>query len=207
VPIVGVILPGVEAALEATRNRRIGVIGTSATIRSMAYSRAILARDESANVFCRACPLLVPLVEEGWIHHPVTRMVLQAYLAPLLRRGIDTLVLGCTHYPLLKSAIRRIVGHGVTLVDSGSACAGFLVGCLEGAALVSRHRRRSGVIQPFVTDEVERFGELSRRFLGVPAEPAWKIDLQAVPTDPSPRREARRKPGKASAAGDLRGRG
>src|ERR1043166_7690656 len=103
VPIFGVIIPGAEAALKRSRNRRIGVIGTSTTIRSQAYSRAILARDDSANVFACACPLLVPLVEEGWINNKITQAVLRAYLSPMLRRRVDTLVLGCTHYPLLKT--------------------------------------------------------------------------------------------------------
>lgn len=177
VPIFGVILPGVRAALEKTHNQRIGVIGTGATIRSKAYSNGLLARCDSAKVFAQACPLLVPLVEEGWINHRVTRAILAEYLIPLRRHRIDTLILGCTHYPLLKPAIRALVGTGVALVDSAESCARYVKERLEHMRLLSRRRRRRGVIQPFVTDEADRFAELARRFLGAPTEPAWKVDL------------------------------
>jgi len=180
IPIFGVIIPGAQFALSKTRNRRIGVIGTTATIRSMAYSRAILSRDDAAKVFVRACPLLVPLVEEGWTNHKVTTAILRTYLSPLLRRGVDTLVLGCTHYPLLKRSIRLIVGEDISLIDSAESCAKYLVEKLENLELIARGRRRPGTIQPFVTDEVERFGEQAKRFLGMPAEPAWKVDLQTI---------------------------
>ena len=181
VPIFGVILSGAQVALQKTRNRRIGIIGTATTIRSQAYHRAILARDHTAKVFARACPLLVPLVEEGWTNQKVTRIVLRAYLAPLLRRGIDTLVLGCTHYPLLKNSIRAVVGPDVALVDSAESCAQFLSEGLRGSRLLNRTRRRSGFLRPFVTDEVERFDETAGRFLGAPTQPARKVDLPAVP--------------------------
>lgn len=180
VPIFGVIVPGAEAAVRRTRTGRIGVIGTATTVRSQAYTRAILARCDRARVLARACPLLVPLVEEGWTNRAVTRSVLRTYLSPLLRRGIDTLVLGCTHYPLLKSAIRRVAGPGVALVDSAESCARFLAGRLDEAGLLRSVRRRKGVIQPYVTDEVERFDELAARFLGAPTEKAWKVDLTAA---------------------------
>ena len=180
VPIFGAIIPGAQAALNKSRNHRIGVIGTAATIRSQAYSRAILARDDTAEVFACACPLLVPLVEEGWNSRKVTGHILRTYLSPLLRRRIDTLVLGCTHYPLLKKAIRTVVGRRVALVDSAESCAQFLRERLKRAKLLARHRSRPGTIQPFVTDEVERFDELARRFLGGSTEPAWKVDLPTM---------------------------
>jgi glutamate racemase len=179
VPVFGVILPGALAALQATRNGRIGVIGTGATIRSQAYTRAILARRDTAQVFARACPLLVPLVEEGWLDHPVTHRVLREYLRPLLRHGIDTLVLGCTHYPLLKPALRRITGADVKLVDSAQSCARFVKERLTALDLVRGGTRR-GTLQPFVTDEVERFDELAARFLGQRPEPAWRVELLPV---------------------------
>ncbi|HXJ60118.1 MAG TPA: glutamate racemase [Verrucomicrobiae bacterium] len=178
VPIFGVILPGVRAALERTHAGRIGVIGTGATIRSKAYSNGLLARNDAVKVFARACPLLVPLVEEGWLNHRVTREILGEYLGPLRRRRIDTLILGCTHYPLLKPAIRAVLGRGVALVDSAESCARFVRERLEHLQLLLRsRRRRAGVIQPFVTDEPDRFAEFARRFLGCPTEPAWKVDL------------------------------
>jgi glutamate racemase len=180
VPVFGVILPGARAALEKTRNQRIGIIGTSATIRSKAYANAILARCDSARVFARACPLLVPLVEEGWTRHDVTDTVLREYLRPLLRHRIDTLILGCTHYPLIKSAIRKVARAGVTLVDSAESCALYVRERLGQLKLLAERRRRSGTIQPFVTDETDRFGEVARRFLGAPTEAPWRVDLSAM---------------------------
>ena len=180
VPIFGVILPGVRAALDTSRTGRIGVIGTGATIRSKSYSNGLLARNEAVKVFARACPLLVPLVEEGWTRHPITQEVLKEYLTPLLRHRIDTLILGCTHYPLLKPAIREVVGPGVALVDSAESCARYVKESLEHLRLLSRARRRAGVIQPFVTDEADRFGGMARRFLGCALEPAWKVDLAPI---------------------------
>ena len=176
VPIFGVIAPGVRAALERTRNQRIGVIGTSATIRSRAYSNGILASGR-AKVFTQACPLLVPLVEEGWLSHPVTIAVLREYLRPLLANRIDTLVLGCTHYPLLKKEIKKVAGKKVTLVDSAESCARDVRKGLEELKLLRPKRSRPGVIQPFVTDETDQFAKLAGRFLGIPTEPPWKVDL------------------------------
>src|SRR5947207_10176764 len=141
VPVFGVILPGVRAALEKTRTQRIGIIGTSATIRSKAYSNGILARCDTAKVFARACPLLVPLVEEGWMNHRLTRSVLREYFAPMLRHRIDTLILGCTHYPLLKTSIRNVLGKKIFLVDSADSCASYVRERLEYARLLNTKRR------------------------------------------------------------------
>lgn len=179
-PIFGVIVPGAEAALERTHSGRIGIIGTNATIRSQAYVKAIVARNDEAEIFARACPLLVPLVEEGWTDHAVTRAVLREYLAPFRRRRIDTLVLGCTHYPLLKTAMRKVLGEGIALVDSAESCAGYVKRELAAAGLLATKRRRKGTIRPFVTDEVERFAELAERFLGFPTEPPTRVDLSAA---------------------------
>lgn len=180
VPVFGVIIPGACAALECSMNQRIGVIGTNATIRSQAYSRAILARSAEAEVFSRACPLLVPLVEEDWLEHPVTHRVLREYLRPLLGKHIDTLVLGCTHYPLLKQVIRSVTTDKVILIDSAESCATYVKKRLMKLKLLSTNRRHRGTIQPFLTDEVERFDELAARFLGQKTEPAWKIELMPV---------------------------
>jgi glutamate racemase len=179
VPVFGVIEPGAAAALRRSRTRRIGIIGTSATIRSQAYTKAILTRCETAEVFTRACPLLVPLVEEGWVKHAVTQQVLREYLTPLLEEDIDTLVLGCTHYPLLKPAIREVTSNRVQLVDSAESCARYVREKLAAMELLSASRKR-GTIQPFVTDEVERFDELAARFLGQKTEPAWKVELMPM---------------------------
>ncbi|HWN93632.1 MAG TPA: glutamate racemase [Methylomirabilota bacterium] len=179
-PIFGVIIPGACAALERSSSQRIGIIGTSATIRSHAYSKAILARCDTAQVFVRACPLLVPLVEEAWTDHPVTLRVLREYLRPLMRDRIDTLVLGCTHYPLLKNAIRKVTNGKILLIDSAASCALHVKERLAALKLLSNNRRHRGTIQPFVTDEVERFDELAARFLGQKTEPAWKIELMPL---------------------------
>jgi glutamate racemase len=189
IPLMGVVVPGVEAALEASKNNQIGVIGTSATINSLAYHRGILSRRSSARVFARPTPLLVPLVEEGWTDHPVTLRVLCEYLRPLLRQRIDTLVLGCTHYPLLKPALRKVVGANVTLVDSAESCARAVRDRLGELGLLAVRRQREGTIRPFVTDEPEKFGDFAGRFLGCPSETPVKVDLPSY----SPVAEVRRK--------------
>ena len=123
IPLVGVIEPGANAAIRVTRNKKIGVIGTRATIQSGAYLEAIQSKDSTVKVFQMACPLLVPLVEEGWTDHEVTRMVAKRYLEHVVDCGIDTLILGCTHYPLIKDVLADVVGHRVILVDSADETA------------------------------------------------------------------------------------
>src|SRR5438874_1191977 len=123
VPVIGVIEPGAHAAIAMTRNRHVGVIGTRATIRSGAYENALRALNVHARVSSRACPLLVPLIEEGLLDDKVTDQVIARYLDPMIADGIDTLVLGCTHYPLLANAIGRALGDEVKLVDSAKNCA------------------------------------------------------------------------------------
>lgn len=136
-PSVGVIMPGAAAAVAATQCGRIGVIGTRATIASKAYERGIQALAPQAEVHALACPLFVPLVEEGWLDDPVTDQVIGRYLTPLLAAGIDTLVLGCTHYPFLRESIARFVGPEVTIVDSAQNCAVALKELLEREGLVT----------------------------------------------------------------------
>lgn len=165
VPVIGVIEPGARAAVAATRNRTIGVIGTAGTVASRAYVRAIMAADPSCTVIQRACPLFVPLVEEGWFDHPATLAVAEEYLGPLRKAGVDTVVLGCTHYPLLKPVLGRVLGPGVQLIDSAE----------ETAAVVAETLVASGLEAPedgepvhrfAVSDDVERFREVGSRFLG-----------------------------------------
>jgi glutamate racemase len=177
VPVFGVILPGVQAALDQTRTGCIGVIGTNATVRSMAYSRSILAHCPGARVFEAGCRLLVPLVEEGWMDHRATRIILRDYLAPLRRHRIDTLLLACTHFPLLKNAIREVVGGKIALVDCAATCARSAREHLEQMDLLCRRRKRSGFVQAFVTEEPERFTTLAERFLGEPIRPALEVEL------------------------------
>ena len=167
VPVLGVIQPGAKAAAEASRNGRVGVIGTEATVASGAYAQALKKCGPSLRVFSTACPLFVPLVEEGWWGHPVTAQVARHYLASLKRSRIDVLVLGCTHYPLLKGVLQREMGTSVKLIDSAEQTA------LETEELLSRLklRRRSGPGKRefFVSDAPGRFLKLSKRLLGVAA--------------------------------------
>jgi len=165
VPVVGMILPGAEAAVAASRGRRGGVIGTRATVNSNAYTHAIRQLNPDIQVFARECPLFVPLAEEGWVEHRVTDLVAKEYLFPLTLEKIDTLILGCTHYPLLRAAIQAAIGEGVTLIDSGEAAAGVVERVLEERGLrnPSPHMPH---LQFFVSDVPARFGEIGERFLG-----------------------------------------
>ena len=143
VPVIGVVTPGARAAVAASAGRHIGVIGTAGTIASGAYEAALHAVDPGVEVIARACPLFVPLVEEGWLDTEVTRSVARAYLAPFVSAGIDTLVLGCTHYPLLAPVIADVVGRDVRLVDSADAAAGATRAALIDAGLAEPGAKRS----------------------------------------------------------------
>ena len=123
IPLFGVVEPGAREAVKTTRNQKIGVIGTNSTINSAAYARLIQKSNPSIQVFSKACPLFVPLAEEGWLDTEVTALTAQTYLSPLCEKGIDTLVLGCTHYPLLRQMIQKTVGNGIHLVDPAAATA------------------------------------------------------------------------------------
>ncbi len=164
VPIIGVIRPGAEAAVAATHNRHIGVIGTRATIRSGAYERAIRALAPEAKVTTRACPLFVPLIEEGWLEGETTDQVVRQYLQPLVEDGIDTLVLGCTHYPLLRGAIGKFVGGAVRLVDSAENCARAVSQLLEKEKLGATYGS-AGELAVALTDPPDVFLEVARRAL------------------------------------------
>ena len=165
VPIVGVIRPGAAAAVRQTMNKRIGVIGTTATIHSGAYEAAIRRLDPAITVFSRSCPLFVPLVEEGWLGGRICREVAERYLQPLLRQRIDTLILGCTHYPLLASTIRQVMGPRVALVDSARQTANEVRGVLMGADTLSGAPAKPRY-RFFVTDEPTQFDRIGHQFLG-----------------------------------------
>jgi glutamate racemase len=156
VPVQGVVAPGAAAAVASTKNKTVGVIGTRATIASGAYEHAINSLDADIRVISVACPLLVPLIEEGMFEDKVTDLMLTRYLAPLLSAGIDTLVLGCTHYPLLREAIARTAGPGVTLVDSAENCALAVKALLEKNTL-NAPTERLGKLDVALTDATERF--------------------------------------------------
>ena len=164
VPVLGVIEPAARAAARASRTRIVGVIGTEATVASQAYQRALKRFLPGARVRVAACPLLVPLVEEGWWSHPVTRSVAAHYLERLKGGAMDVLILGCTHYPILKPLLQRLAGRRVRLIDSARETAR-AAAALLGARGLLRPGRRGGA-EFFVTDGPERFLRLARRFLG-----------------------------------------
>ena len=166
VPSVGVIMPGAAAAAAVTRNGRVGVIGTRATIASGAYERALRDCRPDLEVHVLACPLLVPLVEEGWLDDPVTDQVVGRYLTPLLAAGIDTLVLGCTHYPFVRESIARFLGPGITIVDSARNCALATREMLSANDLAAPADQR-GSLQVALTDPSGAFLEVAERQLGL----------------------------------------
>lgn len=166
VPVIGVVQPGARAAVASTRSGRIGVIGTSGTINSGAYHRAIAALAPQASVTGVACPLFVPLVEEGWVEHPATRLIAESYLASLREADVDTLVLGCTHYPLIAPVIAATIGRGVTLVDSAAETAAALRDILRERGLERSATLDCGRHRFVATDAPDTFRRVGQRFIG-----------------------------------------
>lgn len=166
VPVLGVVEAGARRAMETTRTGRVGVIGTRGTIGSGCYERALSALDASVTTATATAPLFVPLVEEGWIDHAVTRAVAREYLTPLIEARVDTLVLGCTHYPLLARVIGEVMGDTVTLIDSGDAVAVEAQAYLGEHDLLSRGGVPARKHRFFVSDQPDRFDAEGRRFLG-----------------------------------------
>ena len=164
-PIVGVVEPGARAAVAATTRGHVGVIGTVGTIKSGAYERAIRAIDPDIRVTARACPLFVPLVEEGWMEHEAARLIAREYLEPLIDARIDTLVLGCTHYPLLKPLLRDVLGPEVRLIDSAEETAAETARTLAGASLCAPPGGEA-VYRFVASDDPLQFLQLGQRFLG-----------------------------------------
>lgn len=179
VPVIGVIQPGASAAIEATRSGRIGVIGTEGTVRSGAYQNALLASSSDLEVVARACPLFVGFAEEGLSTHPATLIMAREYLAPLLRESIDTLILGCTHYPILEPSIEEVSGSGVTLVNPGVATAIEAqrvlasLDMLNDSSSLARH-------EYYLSDFPHKFVEVGERFLGRTLEQVHRISLDEL---------------------------
>lgn len=167
IPVLGVVDPAAHAAAMATRNGRVGLIGTEASIRSGAYERALAALREDVQVFPKACPLFVPLVENGRfkLGDAVAELVVAEYLTPLKEAGVDTLVLGCTHYPLLRQIIAAFMGSDVTLIDAGGACARRVTEVLSASDSLSGWTG-GGKCRYFVSDSVDGFAHLASLFLG-----------------------------------------
>ena len=164
IPVLGVVGPGARAAVRATKTGHIGVIGTEGTIKSGAYVRAIHAESAESVVTALACPLFVPLVEEGWIDSPATRLIASEYLAPFTRDLVDTLVLGCTHYPLLKRVIGETIGRAVRLIDSAEETAADTHRMLAEHDLAST--ASEGTYRFIASDDPQQFLALGQRFFG-----------------------------------------
>jgi glutamate racemase len=165
IPAIGVIEPGARAAVRATRSGHIGIIGTAGTVKSGAYERAIRAIDPNVRISVQACPLFVPLVEEGWIDHEATRLVADEYLTPLAQAQIDTLVLGCTHYPLLKPLLARVLGSDVTLIDSAEETAAETARVLADQRMAAPSSGEPSY-RFVASDDPLMFLQLGQRFLG-----------------------------------------
>jgi glutamate racemase len=182
VPVVGVVEPGAEAAEAATKNQRVVVIGTEATISSHAYRKALESRGLEARE--KACPLLVPLVEEGWVEHPVTEQIVGIYLSEAFGerfQDADTLVLGCTHYPLLKALFERATPGHVTIVDSAESTARTVASHFEQLVPAAFGSQESGTtrrLKFFATDSMEKFRRLGARFLGHRIDNVEHVDLK-----------------------------
>ena len=179
IPILGVLRPGAKVAAETTKNKRVGVIATESTIRSGMYGRYIKAHDPEITVYGKACPLFVPLVEEGWLKDPVTEEVARRYLKELLEKDIDSLILGCTHYPLIRSLMRKIVGDKVQLVNPAYETALELKKLLADLDLASDEAAQEEFPYRFyVSDLAEKFKDFANSILSYNVEKTQKIDIE-----------------------------
>lgn len=175
IPVLDVIDAGARAAVETSRSRSIGVIGTPTTVNSNAYARRMHALDPQVRVFSQACPLFVPLVEEGWLTHRVTRLTAREYLKPVLAEGVDSLVLGCTHYPLLKPLLQEVAGPGIHMVDSAITTAEHAAARLSSLGLANPGDAPTRY-EFHVTDIPLRFQTIGERFLGRSLPQVAKVD-------------------------------
>lgn len=176
IPIFGVVEPGVREAIKATRNKKVGVIGTAATIRSGAYKKLIQHEDNSIEVYSKACPLFVPLVEEGWTETEVTRMTAENYLKELIEMGIDSIVLGCTHYPLLKPCLKQVLEEKVELVDPAHATALVVRDYLQQWDKAKEDQQRKEPLF-YISDLTDTFPAICQKALNQTYYPV-KIDIE-----------------------------
>lgn len=178
IPILGVVEPGIQGALNCSKTKRVGLVGTKATVSSERYNTRFHAIDSNVKLFTQACPLFVPLVEEGWLSHDVTRSIAEIYLDPLKKENIDALILGCTHYPLLKSLIRDVMGEDVAIIDSAEETAKAVEQALteknaESDEFNSEHHF-------YVSDIPYQFQEIGERFLGRPILNLERVDVDGL---------------------------
>lgn len=177
-PVFGVIEPGAKAAVSATTNKKIGVIGTRATIQGKSYVHAIHALDAKAEVYQQACPLFVPLVEEGWEDDPLTNLIVHRYLSPLLQTGIDTLVLGCTHYPVLKKSIQKVIRRDVALIDSAQSIADTMREKIFSGEIAKNQADRAELVL-LATDAGNSFRAVAEKILSpIPFGEISPVDLK-----------------------------
>ena len=176
IPIIGMIEPGTHLALESTKNGKIGVIGTEATISNRAYSNELHSINKDLSIIEKPCPLFVPIAEEGWLDHEATKLIAREYLQDLIDFGVDTVILGCTHYPLLSGVIQKIMGDDVKLIDSGMAASLEVEDYLNGRG-VRNDSNQLGTHQFYVSDLPAKFKSVAERFLGTEVKHIEKIDI------------------------------
>jgi glutamate racemase len=179
IPVIGMIEPGSKMALRESRNGKVGVIGTNATINNKAYSQELKKLNPKLKVYEKACPLFVPIAEEGWIDHKATELIAKEYLTELKSKKIDSLVLGCTHYPILKNVIQNIMGKSVKLVDSGTPAARLVEEYLNGRGL-RNISNQIGKKEFYVSDIPTKFREIAERFLGKKITHLHKVELDEL---------------------------
>jgi len=179
IPIIGMIEPGSKLALEKTKNGRIGVIGTNSTINNKAYSEQLNELDKGLKIIEKSCPLFVPIAEEGWLDHEATKLIAMEYLQDFIDADVDTLILGCTHYPLLAETIQKIMGESVSLIDSGFAASLQVENYLEGRG-VRNDSVQLGTKQFYVSDLPNKFKSIAERFLGSEVNQIKKIDVESL---------------------------
>ena len=179
IPVIGMIEPGAKMAIQESRNGVIGVIGTRATINNKAYTHELKKLNPKIKVYEQACPLFVPLAEEGWLDHKVTELVAKEYLGELHKKKIDSLILGCTHYPILQEIIQKVVGKNVKLIDSGTPAARLVVDYLNGRQLRNQSVHQ-GQSEFYVSDVPVKFREVAERFLGKKITHLHKVELDEL---------------------------
>ncbi len=179
IPVIGMIEPGAKMALQESRTGIVGVIGTRATINNKAYAHELKKLNPKAKVYEQACPLFVPLAEEGWLDHKVTELVAKEYLGELHKKKIDSLILGCTHYPILTDIIQKVVGKNVKLIDSGTPAARLVEDYLNGRQLRNQSVHQ-GLSEFYVSDVPTKFREVAERFLGKKITHLHKVELDEL---------------------------
>jgi len=178
-PIIGVVEPGIKAALEATKNGKVGVIGTRSTISSGTYPKLLAEANSEIEVFPQACPLFVPLAEEGWLDHDITKQVAHIYLGSFQEYQVDTIILGCTHYPLLKPLLNQVLGPSITLIDSAEETAKAVQLMLSKHALLADSSQRARH-RYLVSDIPHQFRQIGEQFLGQQLESLSQVDIDSL---------------------------